>query len=178
MDMNPLPGLDKPKRAFLFGLLLLALMILVTPVIAQGPVTDDEVNAIAKDLYCPVCESTPLDVCATQACADWREVIRTKLAEGQSADEIKAYFELQYGARALAEPPRSGFTLAVWILPIIAVVVGGFFFLRLLSKMRVEAAPSGASSSEPTHIGETTPIDQDPDQDDYNARIERELREM
>jgi cytochrome c-type biogenesis protein CcmH len=176
--MMPLLGLDKTKSALLFGLLLLALIIITTPVMAQGPVTDDDVNAIAKDLYCPVCESTPLDVCATQACADWREVIRTKLAEGQSDDEIKAYFELQYGARALAEPPRSGFTLAVWILPIIAVVVGGFFFLRYLSKMRVETAPGGGTSIEPTPSSEITPVDQDPDQDDYTARIERELREM
>jgi len=179
MDMNPLPGLVKHNRALLFGLLLMALTIFASPVLAQDPVTDDEVNAIAKDLYCPVCESTPLDVCATQACADWREVIRTKLAEGQSADEIKDYFELQYGARALAEPPRSGFTLAVWILPIIAVVVGGFFFLRYLSKMRVDTAPGGVPSTEPAQENnKATPVDQDPDQDDYTARIERELREM
>lgn len=176
--MMPLPGLNKLKTALLFGLLLLALIILATPVTAQGSVTDDDVNAIAKDLYCPVCESTPLDVCATQACADWREVIRTKLAEGQSEEEIKAYFELQYGARALAEPPRSGFTLAVWILPIIAVVVGAFFFLRYLSQMRVETSPGDASLTEPTLSSETTPVDQDPDQDDYTSRIERELREM
>ena len=40
-----------------------------------GP-TDDEVNAIAEQLYCPVCENVPLDVCGTQACADWRDEIR------------------------------------------------------------------------------------------------------
>ncbi|MFN3309334.1 MAG: hypothetical protein ACK44E_09010, partial [Anaerolineales bacterium] len=31
-------------------------------------ISDDEVNAIAKYLYCPVCENVPLDVCGTQAC--------------------------------------------------------------------------------------------------------------
>jgi cytochrome c-type biogenesis protein CcmH/NrfF len=46
-----------------------------------GP-TDDEVNAIAKQLYCPVCENIPLDVCPTQACAQWRDLIREKLARG------------------------------------------------------------------------------------------------
>jgi hypothetical protein len=49
--------------------------------------------------------------------------------------------------------------------------------LRYLSKMRVESVPSSASS-EHERVRETTPIDQDPDKDDYNARIERELREM
>ena len=39
-------------------------------------ITDDQVNAVAKQLYCPVCENIPLDVCPTQACAEWRELMR------------------------------------------------------------------------------------------------------
>jgi cytochrome c-type biogenesis protein CcmH len=38
----------------------------------RPPITDDQVNAIAKQMYCPVCENTPLDVCPTQACIDKR----------------------------------------------------------------------------------------------------------
>jgi cytochrome c-type biogenesis protein CcmH len=132
-------------------------------------VTDDEVNAIAKDLFCPVCESTPLDVCPTQACADWREVIRTKLSEGQSAEEIREYFALQYGARALAEPPREGFTLAVWVLPIGAVVAGVFLFGRYLRRIRT-ATDTGPAAAAPAVEPEQPP-------DEYEARIERELRE-
>src|SRR4026207_2478079 len=74
---------------------------------AQGPTpTDDEVNRIAKQLYCPVCESTPLDVCPTEACRQWRELIRTMLSEGKTEAEIKQYFVEHYGARVLAEPPN------------------------------------------------------------------------
>ena len=45
--------------------LLLALLLALLPVAvyAQDEVTDDEVNDVAKDIYCPVCESTPLDEC-------------------------------------------------------------------------------------------------------------------
>src|SRR5829696_5530567 len=74
---------------------------------AQGPTpTDDEVNRIAKQLYCPVCESTPLDVCPTEACRQWRDLIRTMLAEGKSEAEIKQYFVEHYGDRVLNEPPN------------------------------------------------------------------------
>ena len=165
-------------RAFRFTLYVLLLAgVVATPlaVYAQSGdrvITDDEVNAIAKDLYCPVCESTPLDVCPTQACADWRAVIRTKLSEGDSAEEIRAYFELQYGPRALAEPPRSGFTLAVWILPIGAVVVGVFLFGRYLSRIR-----AGADSSPAMEAAEAPAVEPEPELDEYEARIERELRE-
>jgi cytochrome c-type biogenesis protein CcmH len=143
------------------------------PAGAQEPsriVSDDEVNAIAKNLFCPVCESTPLDVCPTQACADWREVIRSKLAEGQTEEQIRAYFAEQYGARALAEPPRQGFTLGVWIVPIVAVAAGGAFFGLYLRRIRhAEEAPPAAAA---LAAGELPPA-----QDDYQARIEKELRE-
>lgn len=138
-----------------------------TPVAhAQNPITDDEVNAVAKDLYCPVCESTPLDVCPTQACKDWREVIRTKLEEGQSKEEIMAYFAELYGNQVLAEPPQKGFSLVVWLLPAFAVLFGGFFFARYLNRLkRNEAVETQADSQQPTK------------EDDYLARIEKELQE-
>jgi cytochrome c-type biogenesis protein CcmH len=140
-------------------------------------VTDDEVNDVAKDLFCPVCESTPLDVCPTQACADWREVIRTKLSQGESPEEIRAYFAEQYGVRALAEPPREGFTSAIWILPIAAVLFGAVFFARYLRNLRATSeGPVAFNDSDPGMTLASERSDDEPPLDEYEARIERELR--
>ena len=102
------------------------------PALAQGstPPTDDEVNAIASKLYCPVCESTPLDVCPTDACKDWRELIRTMLSEGKTEAEILQHFEDQYGARVLAEPPKQGFYWLIYLLPP-AIILAGAGLIRL-----------------------------------------------
>ncbi len=95
---------------------------------AQGPTpTDDEVNRIAKQLYCPVCESTPLDVCPTEACRQWRDLIRTMLADGKSEAEIKQYFVTQYGARVLAEPPNR---LVSYLVPAVAILLGAILLGR------------------------------------------------
>jgi cytochrome c-type biogenesis protein CcmH len=76
------------------------------PVSAQQPTpSDNQVNAVAHDLYCPVCENIPLDVCPTQACAQWRDLIRQKLALGWNKQKIEDYFAAQYGERVLAVPP-------------------------------------------------------------------------
>ena len=99
-----------------YWLLLAAFLLLVTlsavsvlRVSAQQPTpSDDEVNAIARQLFCPICENTPLDVCPTQACHDWRELIRQMLMEGKTPNEIKQYFVDHYGARVLSEPPLAG----------------------------------------------------------------------
>lgn len=168
-------------RFTIYVLLGITFSLLFSPAAAQESgraVTDDEVNAIAKELYCPICESTPLDVCPTQACKDWREVIRTKLAEGQTKEEIKAYFELQYGARALAEPPQSGFSLSAWIIPFVLVSVVLFGFIYYMRSIRAPQASQTSGVDESGTLAQDPQVQPEPDQDDYVARIERELRDM
>ena len=165
------------KRRFLFalGATLTLLLAVVSVAGAQAP-TDDEVNDVAKDLYCPVCESTPLDVCPTQACEDWRGVIRTQLSEGRSKTEIMDYFALQYGDKVLAEPPRAGFTLFVWVMPVLFVGIGALVFGRYMlrirnaedegSDKRVSAAPAPVVPPQPA-----APLEH------YIRQIEAELRD-
>lgn len=143
---------------------------LITPALAQEQITDDDVNEIAKEVYCPVCESTPLDVCETKACADWRELIRSKLGDGQTKQQIFDYFATQYGDRVLASPPRDGFGLILWLWPIVAVAVGLFFFGRYLRSLR---SASAAELSENLATEPEAAVAEPPD--DYTARIENEL---
>ncbi len=166
----------RPKHLGTAVFLLLSLLLLATPALAQDePVTDDDVNEVAKDLFCPVCENTPLDVCPTQACADWRELIRQQLAEGSSPEEVQAYFARQYGDGVLANPPKSGFNLILWLLPVVAVVLGGFFFTRFMRNLRASAA--GVDEVVEEDVVETpAPPKQPFSPDDYKARLEEELR--
>ena len=131
---------------------------------AQTPLpSDDEVNAIAKQLFCPVCENTPLDVCATKACAQWRELIRKQLSEGWTADQIKEYFATQYGVRVLAEPPRQGLNWLVYIIPPVLMLIGVYILFRALQSMR-KPVLAGVDEEEV------------PAQDDYSRRVEEELK--
>ena len=78
---------------------------------AQDPTpSDNEVNRIAKQLFCPVCESTPLDVCPTEACRQWRELIRTMLAEGKSEAEVRRVLCEAKAIRSGATPIHSTIT--------------------------------------------------------------------
>lgn len=123
------------RKQFLFLLfgLSLALLIMTRPIFAQGGTpTDDEVNRIARQLYCPVCENTPLDVCPTEACRQWRELIRQMLAEGKSEEEIKQYFVEHYGARVLSEPPRQGFNWLVYLAPPLLILSGAILLFRTM----------------------------------------------
>jgi cytochrome c-type biogenesis protein CcmH len=131
--------------------------------------SDDEVNAIAKQLFCPVCENIPLDVCPTQACAQWRDLIREKLTQGWSEDQIKTYFVDQYGDRVLATPPARGLNWLVYIIPPIVILAGAFILFRAFQTWR-NSAPDQASQD----IVIESPADEPAE--DYVARLEDELR--
>lgn len=155
------------KRFFSITVFVLVLAAAgVRTVAAQQPTPSaDDVNRIARQMYCPVCQNTPLDVCETQACAQWRGLIRDKLAEGWTDDQIKQYFVEQYGVRVLGEPPRQGWYLLIYIIPPLLLLIGLYILYRVLTGMRkpqaaaptVEAAPSAAT------------------QDEYLQRVEEEL---
>jgi cytochrome c-type biogenesis protein CcmH len=136
-------------------------------VAAQEPTpSDDEVNAIAKQLFCPVCENTPLDVCPTQACAQWRDLIRQKLADGWTEAQIKQYFAEQYGVRVLAEPPAQGLNWLAYAVPPFLFLVGVYILYRGLRSMRKPAQVAAEAASMPAPV----------EGDDYLRRVEEELK--
>jgi cytochrome c-type biogenesis protein CcmH len=152
---------------FLLGLVMAG--IAVGSVWAQQPTpSDDEVNAIAKTMYCPVCENVPLDVCPTQACAQWRELIRQKLAEGWTEQQIKDYFVAQYGDRVLGEPPRRGLHWLVYVLPPLSFLAGMLILINVFRSMRQPKA-----TATPSHLDLSALSSAD---DPYLQQLEEELR--
>ncbi len=146
-------------------LLFIALGSVTTAFAQDSTPTDDEVNRIAKQLYCPVCENTPLDHCGTEACRQWRELIRQQLSEGKSDEEIIQYFVDTYGARASAEPPNR---LATYLVPAVAILLGAFMLLRGF-QMWLKPSMAEADADEP---------EAEANQDPYIARLEEELKKQ
>lgn len=174
---EPQPSTQKFARRWSFlrifipllslGILIFGVMLSPSPAAAQDPVptpSDDQVNLVARQMFCPVCENIPLDVCPTQACHDWRELIRQKIAAGWSDQQIKDYFARQYGDRVLAEPPRKGLNWLVYIVPVVFILAGAGLVVWVLRSMRRRTAtqpvaPPIASADDP-----------------YLARLEDELK--
>jgi cytochrome c-type biogenesis protein CcmH len=161
------------RKLWLAALLTLAAFLSIASLaLAQDatprPVTDDQVNAVAHGLYCPVCENIPLDVCGTQACAQWRDLIREKLAQGWTDTQIKQYFVAQYGDRVLATPPARGLNWLVYVIPPLAILAGVYILYRAFRAWRKPAPdvpPASGLQAEPQSIN-----------NEYVARIEEELK--
>jgi cytochrome c-type biogenesis protein CcmH len=162
---------------FVFWVVALLLMIALTSVAlaqdgtppptppAKQEVTADDVNRIARQMYCPVCENEPLDACRTAACQQWRAQIGQMLAEGQTEQQIKDYFVARYGARVLAQPPAEGTSLWLYVLPIVGVIVGVIFIVWLLRRLRRRGAEAPVAVTSPKSSG-----------DEYTDRVEQDLK--
>jgi len=135
------------------ALVLLMVLIPLSNAAAQNdsPITDDEVNALAEELYCPVCENVPLDVCPTKACAQWRDLISEKMELGWNEKQIKDFFAEQYGDQVLAVPPRKGFNWLIYVLPPLVVLTGIVIVARVVSKPKrtAESTPFVEPSTQP-----------------------------
>ena len=101
------------------------------------------------EVMCPVCNTT-LDQSSSPAARQIEAFIRARIAAGDSKSEIKDKLVAEYGPQILAAPPKKGFDLLAWLLPIVGLL-GGALVLALLawrwSHTREPGPPAAAGLS-------------------------------
>ena len=90
--------------------------------------------SLYSQLMCPVCEGQTIAESKATIAEDMKEMISNKITEGQTDLEILNYFEDRYGTEILANPPKEGFNLIVWILPILGIICAMFLLVYNLNK--------------------------------------------
>lgn len=96
---------------------------------ADAPVQSE----IESEVMCPVC-GTLLGLAESPQAKREKVFIARLIANGRSKEEIKDALVAEYGSEVLALPPRSGFDLSAYLVPVvgflIAAVVLAFALLR------------------------------------------------
>lgn len=151
-------------------LLLFVMLFSILSAIPVAAQEGDPAKELQQELWCPICQGVRLDVCEQKVCEQMRDMIDNDLAAGKSTDEIKADFIEFYGPVVLGEPPREGFNLLAWIVPVL-LVIGSLLFVVLLTRRW-----SRKGTQEPVSATATTTSDSTVDED-YLARVEREIGE-
>ncbi|KAB2834253.1 MAG: cytochrome c-type biogenesis protein CcmH [Candidatus Dadabacteria bacterium] len=156
-------SIQKLNPAVLTLTLLLALF-LHAGAASQAESLDDQVNEIAHQLMCPVCQGQSVAESNSNLAQDMRQIIRKQLEEGKSKDEVIAYFVNRYGETILASPPPKGVNWLLWVLPALAIVFGGLGIGIYLHK----TGKDGRSASVKTekHVTDS----------DYMTKLDEELK--
>ena len=147
-------------------MLLILVFIALSALLVAGcasssePISPEERETVAqgidKSLMCPVCPSETINQSQVEIAKQMRVMVREKLAQGDSRSEILQFFVDRYGPGVLAEPPKSGFNLLVWVVPPIALLLGSGILAMTVQAMRrghhryvEEEAPLATADLEP-----------------------------
>lgn len=90
-----------------------------------NPKLEARAVALQKQLRCLVCQGESLDESNAPLAADLRRLIRKRISEGYSNEEIKSYLVSRYGDFILMKPPLMTETYALWFGPLIVLAIAG-----------------------------------------------------
>jgi cytochrome c-type biogenesis protein CcmH len=103
-------------------LLLFVLFALVLVPAARASERHPSLAELEGEVMCPVCETT-LDQSSSPAAQQIKRVIANRIAAGDTKSQIKDKLVAEYGDAILAAPPREGFGLVAWWLPVAGILV-------------------------------------------------------
>jgi cytochrome c-type biogenesis protein CcmH/NrfF len=141
---------------------VLVLAVLLVPAAAPAQEPQTSLPDIEDEVMCIVCGVTlELATEAPQAIQE-REFIQKLIAQGLTKDEIKDRLVAEFGSEVLAIPDDSGFDLAAWLVPGVAIVVaGGAIFVGLRRWRRAGTGTGGGGAAEPVDVEDSERLDAD-----------------
>ena len=77
-----------------------------------------------------------------------REVVLRRLEAGETREQIVGYFVDRYGESILFEPPKRGFGLLIWWVPVLALLAGGAVVALALARWLRRPRPARSVSPE------------------------------
>lgn len=105
-------------------LVALALVALALAAPAAASEQHPTLGELEGQLMCPICQGETLAQSDSPAAQRIKAYVQLRIDQGATRSQIKRELVQQWGTRILAAPPRHGFDLLAWLLPI-AGVLGG-----------------------------------------------------
>ncbi len=111
-----------------------------------------ETNRVGSLLRCPVCQGMSIADSPAEMAVNMKGQVRELLARGYTEEQILKYFELSYGQFVLLKPKFEGVTGMVWVLPVLALLIGIAIVFVKLRKLERAPAPTPAAPSEDPYV--------------------------
>ncbi len=119
--------------------------VLSAPAPAAVPVDERVVHELAAQLRCVVCQTLSVADSPSETANQMRQIIRERLAAGETPEQVRQYFVQRYGEWILLAPPKEGFNLLVWVVPFVGLGAGLVLVVILLR--RWSRNPAAVSST-------------------------------
>lgn len=93
------------------------------------PAQEARARALDTEIRCLVCQNEPIAQSTAEVAGDMRELVRERIAAGDSDDEIRGFFRERYGDFVLMRPPLDPRTWLLWAAPLLLLVIGALVIL-------------------------------------------------
>ena len=109
----------------------LLLILINNSVLADNKIS--KVDSISKNLRCLICQGQSVYDSQSEFAISVKDLIKKKIEEGNSDNDIYEYLKNKYGDWIMYEPELDKKTLLLWILPLILFVFGGLLIFKKAS---------------------------------------------
>ena len=123
------------RNKYIFLIVIVVLMVQIVSLncysvepeeFLQNPQQELRARNISKNIRCMVCQNQSIDESAAPLAKDLRILIRNKITEGLTNEEVYKFLTNRYGDFILLKPPLKKSTYALWSLPFIFCIIGIF----------------------------------------------------
>lgn len=111
--------------------------------IMKNPVLQKRAEDIYDELRCVVCQNQPIGSSNADLARDMRGLVRARLLDGDSDNEVIEYMVSRYGDFVLLNPPLKSITVLLWSGPAIFALIG---LLALIFYFRRQARDYAATT--------------------------------
>ena len=119
--------------------LFLTLTLLNTAAIAvepdeilKDPLLEARARDISRHLRCLVCQGESIDDSNADLAKDLRLLVRQRLTEGDTNEQVLRFLQERYGDFILLKPPVSSKTVFLWLTPLLVLTIGLIAARRLM----------------------------------------------
>jgi len=134
--------------------LILILMLLTSPAwavqpdeVLDDPVLEERARDISAGLRCLVCRNESIDESNAELARDLRLLVRERLVEGDSNEEVVDYVVDRYGEYVLLRPTFTGSSIILWLLPMAMLAIGLAMAVAFVRRRAQATTPAEAALS-------------------------------
>jgi cytochrome c-type biogenesis protein CcmH len=110
--------------------------------VLADPAMETRARTLSAELRCMVCQNQSIDDSNAELAKDLRLLVRERIKDGDSDEQVLNYIVSRYGEFVLLKPRFSIRTVLLWGAPVVLILAGGISML-VFARRRV-GKPTGS----------------------------------
>jgi cytochrome c-type biogenesis protein CcmH len=97
--------------------------------VLADPAMESRARTLSAELRCMVCQNQSIDDSNAELAKDLRLLVRERIKDGDSDEQVLDYIVSRYGEFVLLKPRFSVRTVLLWGAPVVLILAGGISML-------------------------------------------------